>query len=101
MPLLIVLFVFLLIKGIIWLPFYFKKIKPYLLVALFTTMVVAPFITLLYHETDLDFTIVYIGMIVLDMLMLYFLVQANGWKAVPASFLANTIAIIAFFIGNG
>jgi putative flippase GtrA len=40
-------------------------------------------------------------MIVLDMLMLYFLVQANGWKAVPASFLANTIAIIAFFIGNG
>lgn len=101
MPLLIVLFVFFLIKGIIWLPFYFKKVQPYLLVALFTTMAVAPFITMLYHETDLDFTFVYFGMILLDMLMLYFLVQANGWKAVPASFLANTIAIVAFFIGNG
>lgn len=101
MPLLIALFVFFIIKGIIWLPFYIKQAKPYLLVNLFTTMAVAPFITLLYHETDLDFTIVYFAMILLDILMLYFLVQSNGWKAVPASFLANTIAIVAFFIGNG
>jgi hypothetical protein len=101
MPLLIVLFVFMVIKGIIWLPFYIKQAKPYLLVALFTTMAVTPCMTLLYHETDIDFTIVYFAIMLLDMVLLFFLVQRNAWKAVPASFLANTIAIIGFFIGNG
>jgi hypothetical protein len=101
MPLLIVLFVFMVVKGITWLPFYINRAIPYLRVALFTTMAVSPLITLLYHETDLDFTYVYFIMMALDMALLYFLVQRNPWKAVPASFLANTIAIIAFFIGNG
>lgn len=101
MLLIVVLAIFFIVKAIIWLPFYFKQARAYLLVNLFTTMAVAPFITLLYHETDIDFMVVYVAMIVLDICMLYFLVQANGWKAVPASFLANTIAIVFFFIGNG
>jgi hypothetical protein len=101
MTLLVALFGFFIIKGLLWLPFYFKQIRPYLLVNLFTNMLVAPFITLLYHETEIDFTIVYAGMILLDSLMLFFLVQRNGWKAVPAAFLANTIAIVFFFLGNG
>lgn len=101
MLLLVALAGFFIIKGIIWLPFYIKQARAYLLVNIFTSMAVAPFITLLYHETDLDFMIVYVAIILLDIFMLYFLVQANGWKAVPASFLANTIAIVFFFLGNG
>lgn len=101
MPLLIVLFVFMIVKGILWLPFYINQAKSYLLVAFFTTLAAAPLMTILYHETDLDFTIVYFAIMAVDMVMLYFLVQRNAWKAVPASFLANTIAIIGFFIGNG
>jgi len=64
-------------------------------------LTVVPFITILYHETSLDFTIVYAGMILLDIIVLNLLVLNNWWKAIPAALIVNTIAILYFFIGNG
>ena len=101
MPLIIALFGFFIIKGVFQLPFYLRQWKTSLLVALFTSLAVVPLITILYHETSLDFIIVYAGMILMDMIVLNLLVQNNWWKAVPAALIVNTIAILFFFIGNG
>ncbi len=101
MPLIIALFGFFIIKGILQLPFYLRQWKASLLVALLTSLTVVPFITILYHETSLDFTIVYAGMILLDIIVLNLLVLNNWWKAIPAALIVNTIAILYFFIGNG
>lgn len=101
MPLIIALFGFFIIKGIFQLPFYLRQWKASLLVALLTSLTVVPFITILYHETSLDFTIVYAGMILLDIIVLNLLVLNNWWKAIPAALIVNTIAILYFFIGNG
>jgi len=101
MTLLISFVLIFVVKILFQAAFYTKQWKELLKLALFTSLAIVPLITLLYHETALDFTVVYTGMIVLDILLLNYLVQYNWWKAVPASFLANTIAIIFFFIGNG
>jgi hypothetical protein len=101
MPLIIALLGFFIIKGIFQLPFYLRQWKKSLLVAIFTSLTVVPLITILYHETSIDFTLVYTGMILLDIVLLYLLVQNNWWKAIPAALIVNTIAILYFFIGNG
>ena len=101
MPLFLAVFGFFLIKGVILLPFYFRHLKPLLLVALFTSLAVVPLITVLYHETALDFWFVYVVLILADIFIYYYLLQRNWGKAVPASFLINTIAMIFFYIGNG
>jgi hypothetical protein len=99
--LLIVIIGFLIIKAVFLLMFYFKKLPQPLLVGLYSSLVVVPLITILYHGTDTEFTIVYIGMIAFDSFLLYRLVQPNLWKAIPASFLMNTFAIFFFYIING
>ncbi len=101
MSLLIALIVFFSIKVFLQSSFYVKQWKELVKLVLFTSLAIVPLITMLYHETTLDFTIVYVSMIVADIFLLNFFVQYNWWKAVPASFLANTIGIIFFFIGNG
>jgi len=99
--LLIVIIGFLIIKAVFLLLFYFKQLPQPLLVGLYSTLAVVPLISILYHGTDVEFTIVYIGMIVLDSFLLYKLVQPNLLKAIPASLLMNTFAFILFFIING
>lgn len=101
MSLLIALIGFFVIKVFLQSPFYVKQWKGLVKFVLFTSLAIVPLITMLYHETTLDFTIVYVCMIVADIFLLNFLVQYNWWKAVPASLLANTIGIIFFFLGNG
>ncbi|HEX4877019.1 MAG TPA: hypothetical protein VFV31_10135 [Chitinophagaceae bacterium] len=101
MPLIIALIGFFMIKAVLELPFYFRQWKAALAVALITSLAVVPLITILYHETSIDFWFVYLGMIVTDILVFYFLIHQNWWKAVPAAFIINTIAIVFFYIGNG
>jgi len=101
MSLLIALIGFFIIKIIFLIAFYIKQWKELLKVVFFSSMAIVPLITILYHETPIDFLNVYIAMILLDILILNMLVQYNWWKAVPASLLANTIGIIFFFLGNG
>ena len=92
---------FIIIKLLLQLPFYYKSWRQSALLALLTILFVAPLLTLLYHETEVDFFSVYVAIIVFDAIALYFLLQQNIWKAAFAAFLANTISIVFFFIGNG
>ena len=101
MPLSIAVFGFFIIKGLILLPFYFKQVKPLLLVAIVSSLAIVPLITLLYHETTLNFWLVYFVMILGDIFIFYYLIQPNWAKAIPASILISTIAIIFFYLGNG
>ena len=101
MPLFLAVFGFLLIKAVILLPFYFKQLKGMMMVALFTSLAVVPFMTILYHETRVNFWFVYMVMILADIFIYYYLLQRNWWKAVPAAFLVNTFAIVFFYLGNG
>lgn len=101
MSLVLTLVGFFVIKFIFQFPFYHKNRKQSARLALFTSLAVAPLITMLYHETDVDFTYVYISMIVLDTVVLYYFLPPNIWKAIAASFIANSIAFVFFFLGNG
>lgn len=92
---------FIILKGLLLLPFYYKQWGPMLEVTIFTSMAVAPLITLLYHETELNFWIVYFGMIAADWFILYNLVQKSVWKAIVSSIISNTVTIIFFFLVNG
>ena len=101
MSLLAIVTGFFVIKGLLAWPFYYwKKFLP-LFIGLAASLAVAPLITILYHESDLDFWWVYLFMIVLDVLLYCMLLQRLWWKAILISFFLNTIAIIYFFLGNG
>lgn len=101
MPLLFQLIFYFLIKGFFLWPFYYsKKWKP-LWVGFTSSMMTVPLMVMLYHETDLSFWYVYLGLIVLDTLLYCFLLKSNWWKAIPISLVLNTIAIVFFFICNG
>jgi hypothetical protein len=99
--LVIVIIGFLVIKAVFLLMFYFKQLPQPFLVVLFSSLAVVPLITILYHSTDINFMIVYIGIIALDSFLFYRLVQPNLLKAIPASFLMNTFSILLFFLVNG
>lgn len=101
MPLLPYLIGFIFIKGFFQLPFYYKYTRISFKLALFTSLAIAPLITILYHETELDFWFVYFSMMGIDIFLYLFFIQKNWWKAIPAAFLINTILMIFFYIGNG
>lgn len=92
---------FFICKALLDLPFYIKNWEKMLGVVLYTSMLVVPLLTILYHETSLDFRWPYIGIMVADTVLYCLLLHPNFLKAIFASFLSNTIAIIFFFIGNG
>jgi hypothetical protein len=62
---------FFICKTLLDLPFYYKKWEALLQVMLYTSMLVIPLITILYHETHTDFWLVYIGMIIADVVICY------------------------------
>lgn len=101
MSLLASLFGFFIIKGILQLPFYFKRWQVFLGFNLFVCMAVVPFITLLYHETQINFSLVFVCMFLVDAFLLYYIVQPTLWKAITASLIGNLIAILFFILGNG
>ena len=101
MPLIPVLFGFFLIKLLLLAPFYYRSFKELTAVAAVTSMAYAPLMTILYHETSFDFFSVYAIMLLLDVFVGYFLVQRVWWKAIVATFFADTAVIIFFFLANG
>jgi len=95
------LLVFFVIKALLLWPFYYKlKWKP-LLVGIAGSLAVAPLLTILYHETAIDFWLVYFIYIIFDGLLYYFLLQRVWWKALLVSAFLNTIVMVCFVIGNG
>ena len=89
------------IKALLLWPFYYKLSARPLLLGLASSLAIAPLITILYHETAIDFWYVYLLLIVLDIVLYDFLLQKLWGKAILVSFLLNTICIIFFFLGNG
>ncbi len=71
------------------------------MVGLFSSLAIAPLITVLYHETSIDFSYVYLILILMDILLYNFLLKKIWWKSILVSFLLNTISIFYFYWGNG
>jgi hypothetical protein len=95
--LLVILFI---IKGLLLWPFYSKQgIKP-LLLGLAYCLAVYPILSILYHETDWSFFMVYCILLLLDIFIYIYLLQSIWWKAMLVSLLLNTVGMIAFVVVN-
>ena len=100
-PLLYIILSFFIIKGLLAWPFYYKLgFKP-LLVGFLLALAEAPFLTLLYHDTDIDFWLVFFLLIVFDMAVYLLLLQKVWWKAIVAAILFNFLGFILFILVNG
>ena len=101
MPLLYIIAGFFILKGLLAWPFYYKlNFKP-LVVGFVLALAEAPFLTLLYHDTDINFWLVFFLLIVFDMAVYLLLLQKVWWKAIVASILFNFLGFIFFIIVNG
>ncbi len=101
MGLIYVLTGFFVIKGVfLWVIYHRNKLWP-LLIGLITSLAIAPLLTVLYHETDIDFWLVYLLIIILDCCLYIFILGSQKWKAILTSLLLNTIAFVYFLLGNG
>ena len=101
MPLISILTGYFIIKALLLWPFYHKLKSRPLVVGLASSLAIAPLITILYHETAIDFGRVFAALIIMDFVLYNFLLQKLWWKAILVSFLLNTICIIFFYMGNG
>lgn len=89
------------IKGIfLWL-FYAKQGWKPLLVGLITSLAWYSLMTVLYHETNINFWLVWIVVMIFDVFIYNLLLNKNIAKSIIASFILNLLAIIFFIIGNG
>lgn len=101
MPLMSILTGYFIIKALLLWPFYHKLKSRPLLVGLASSLAVAPLITILYHETTIDFGRVYFLLIIMDFILYNFLLQKLWWKSILVSALLNTVCIIFFYMANG
>ncbi len=91
---------FFILKGILVWPFYYSlKWKP-LVVGFLLALTEAPFLELLYHDTDINFWIPFFFLIVFDWMVFYFVLQKVWWKAIIPAFLYNLIGFILFTLVN-
>lgn len=89
------------IKGIfLWIFYTAQGGKP-LLVGLFSSLAWYPLMTVLYHETDTDFWMILLLVMVFDVLVYNLLIKKAIAKSVIISFFLNLVAIIFFLFGNG
>jgi len=98
---LVILFTFtFFIKGLVLWPFYYKqKLKP-LLLGFAYCLAVYPLLSIIYHETDIDFWLIYLGLMILDFFIYFYFLQRIWWKALLLSILLNTITMIGFVFIN-
>jgi len=100
MPLVGIIFSFFVLKGLFVWPFYYKlKWKP-LLVGSLLALAEAPLLTLLYHDTEIDFTYPFVLVIIFDFIIYFSLLQKSWWKAIVAAILFNLIGFIYFTFAN-
>ena len=101
MPLFYVILGFFILKGLLAWPFYAsQKTKP-LLIGLLLAMAEAPFLTLLYHDTDINFWIPFFFLMVFDGVVYFLLLKQVIWKAILVATLVNFFGFIFFIIVNG
>ena len=101
MSLIFMIFGFFILKGLLVWPFYTSLKGRPLLVGFFLALAEAPFLTLLYHETEVNFWIPFFAFLVFDATVYLFLLKKVLWKAIVVSILLNFIGFIFFIIVNG
>lgn len=101
MPFSILLTGVFIIKGILLWIFYSRQGWRPLLVGLITGLAYYPLMTVLYHETSINFWLVWLLLIIFDILIYNFLLKKNIAKSIIISFVLNLFAIIFFLFGNG
>lgn len=101
MPISILLIGVFIIKGILLWIFYTKHGWKPLLVGLISGIAFYPLMTVLYHDTEVNFWLVLLLIIIFDVFAYNFLLKKNIAKSIIVSFFLNLIAIIFFLFGNG
>ena len=89
------------IKGILLWIFYTNQGWRPLLVGLVSSIAYYPLMTVLYHETNFDFWLILLLLLIADVFVYNLLIKKSIAKSIIASFLLNLLAIIYFLLGNG
>ena len=101
MPFSILLLGVFMIKGILLWIFYSKQAWKPLLLGLLSSIAWYPLMTVLYHDTDINFWIVLALIMTFDVFVYHLLLKKNIASSVIVSFFLNLLAIIFFLFGNG
>lgn len=101
MPFSILLIGVFIIKGILLWIFYAKQGWKPLLVGLISGIACYSLMTVLYHDTNVDFWLVLLLIMIFDVFVYNLLLKKNIAKSIIVSFFLNLVAIIFFLFGNG
>ena len=101
MPFSILLLGVFMIKGIMLWIFYSKQGWKPLLIGLLSCIAWYPLMTVLYHETNINFWVVLVLVMIFDVFVYHLLLKKNIAKSIIVSLFLNLIAIIFFLFGNG
>ncbi len=89
------------IKGIfLWIFYTSQGWKPFL-VGLVSSIACYPLLMVLYHDTDIDFWMVLLLIMVLDVFVYNLLLKKAIAKSIIISFCLNLVAMLFFLFGNG
>ncbi len=89
------------IKGVFLWIFYSRQGWKPLLTGLITSIAFYPLLVVLYHETEINFWLVLVLLMVADIFIYNILLKRNIAKSIIVSFLLNLVAMIFFLFGNG
>lgn len=89
------------IKGVfLWIFYSAQGWRP-LLIGLISSIACYSIMTVLYHETEINFWLVLVLVMIFDVFLYNHLIKKSIPKSIIASFFLNLLAIIFFIIGNG
>lgn len=89
------------IKGILLWMFYSKQGWKPLLLGLLSSIAWYPLMTILYHDTDINFWVVLVLIMIFDFFVYQLLLKKNIARSIIVSFFLNLLAMIFFLFGNG
>jgi hypothetical protein len=89
------------IKGILLWIFYTKQGWRPLLVGLVSSIACYSLMTVLYHDSDVNFWLVLVLIMIFDVFVYNLLLKKSIAKSIIVSFCLNLVAIIFFLFGNG
>ena len=89
------------IKGALLWIFYTKQGWRPLGVGLLSSIACYPLMTVLYHDTDVDFWMVLLVVMIFDIFVYNLLLKKAIAKSIIISFFLNLVAIVFFLFGNG
>lgn len=91
----------LILKGLIQLPFAYSSWRSWSIVTMASILFWAPMLKVLYHETQIDFLMLFVLHLLVEFALLWRVVRLSIWKASLTSFLYSLLFFLYFLIGNG